>query len=76
MEVEFLKPWRWFKRGSITDIATGRAKYLCSLGIAAPVDSKPKAPPKPTAKPQATAQDDAEEPKPKPKRRRGRPKKN
>ena len=72
MEVEFLKPWRWFKRGSIADIATGRAKYLCSLGITAPVASEPKATPKPTAKPQG----DADEEKPKPKRRRGRPKNN
>ena len=69
MQVEFLKPWRWFKRGSIADIATGRAKYLCSLGITAPVSSA-GAPPKPTAKPQGDA--DEEKPKPAPK---GRPKK-
>lgn len=62
MRVEFLRDWRWFKRGQVAEFDKGRGDLLCRLGMATEATAANPEPP-------------AVEAKPKPKRKRARRKK-
>jgi hypothetical protein len=36
MRVEFLRDWRWFKRGQVVEMATGRADLFNRIGLTTP----------------------------------------
>lgn len=41
MRVEFLRDWRWFKRGQVVDMATGRAVLLNRIGLTTAASVEP-----------------------------------
>ena len=57
MRVEFLRDWKWFKKGQFADLTKGRADLLCKRKLcklaplpaikAQPVKAEPAAAPKP-----------------------------
>lgn len=51
MQVEFLRDWRWFKRGQVAKFDRGRGDLLCRLGIAQEATTASPKPPKAEAKP-------------------------
>jgi len=61
MRVEFLRDWKWFKKGQHADLTRGRADLLCKRRLCQPAPL-----PAIKAKPVDTAPPDA----PKPKRKR------
>jgi hypothetical protein len=45
VQVEFIRDWRWFRRGQAVEIARGRADLLIRLGLARPLSEKAARPP-------------------------------
>ena len=62
MRVEFLRDWKWFRKGQHADLTKGRADLLCKRRLCKPA-------PLPAVKAEPVASAPAEAPKPKRKRR-------